>query len=56
MRLPPLLSVETHQRRWLLHLLSLLLGFTLLAAGIWLYYDYKVRQIEQQHHLLQPQR
>ena len=38
------------QRRWLLQLLSLLLGFSLLVSSIWLYYQ--VRQLEQQQRQL----
>ncbi|GAA4458092.1 hypothetical protein GCM10023189_29840 [Nibrella saemangeumensis] len=43
---------NSDQRRWLLQLLALLLGVALLAGSIWLYYDYQVRQLEQQQRKL----
>ena len=52
--LSPLFS-DTDQRRWLLQLLGLLLCFALLLGSIYLYYDYKVRQLEQQRQFIQTQ-
>ena len=34
-------------RRWTLQVIGVLVVFTLLAMGIWLYYSYKIRQLEQ---------
>lgn len=34
-------------RRWILQLMGILLVFGLLAFGIWLYYSYKIRELEQ---------
>jgi hypothetical protein len=34
-------------RRWTLQVLGLLLAFGLLALGIWLFYGYKIRELEQ---------
>lgn len=47
MRFLAALFSNTDQQRWLLHLLGLLLGFALLISSVWLYYDHKVRQLEQ---------
>lgn len=52
MRIVSTWFTSTHQRRWLLQLLSLVLIFILLVSSIWLYYDYKVRQLEQQQRQL----
>ncbi|GAB3511578.1 hypothetical protein GCM10027341_51270 [Spirosoma knui] len=46
-------TATSEQRRWLLQLLSLLIGFALLVSSTWLYYDYKVRQLDQQQERLQ---
>jgi hypothetical protein len=43
---------STGQRRWLWQLLCLLLGVALLGGSVWLYYDYQVRQLEQQQQKL----
>ena len=52
MRIVSTRFMSTDQRRWLLQLLSLVLGFIVLVSSIWLYYDYKVRQLEQQQRQL----
>jgi cytoskeletal protein RodZ len=36
----------TQKRKWILQLILLILLFLLLALGIWLYYDLKLRQIK----------
>ena len=52
MRIISIWLTSPHQRRWLLQLVSLGLGFSLLVSSVWLYYDYKVRQLEQQQRQL----
>ncbi|MBD2703895.1 hypothetical protein IC229_24835 [Spirosoma sp. BT702] len=39
-------------RRWTLQLLGLLLAAGLLCMSIWLFYGYKIRQLEQQQNEL----
>jgi uncharacterized membrane protein YdbT with pleckstrin-like domain len=34
-------------RRWALQVIGVLLVFGLLVLGIWLYYSYKIRELEQ---------
>ncbi len=55
MRLLPSSFSDADQRRWLLQLLGLLLCSALLLGSIYLYYDYKVRQLEQQRQFIQTQ-
>lgn len=43
----PAFLTNPYLRRWTLQVLGLLLVFGLLALGIWLYYSYKIRLLEQ---------
>lgn len=46
-RLWTILQTGAGLRRWLLQVLFLILAFILLALLIWLYYDYRIKRIEQ---------